>query len=86
MAKADLEVAYIKALDRDPLSRGELAELAQMGASELMEMGSIAEAAFVREWVRHESYRWRAQDIYYGDQEEWGSGKSTRTYPFYKSD
>jgi len=51
-----------------------------------MEMGSIAEAAFVREWVRHESYRWRAQDIYYGDQEEWGSGKSTRTYPFYKSD
>lgn len=81
-----LELAYIKALDRDPLTRDELAELAQTPASELILLGSIAEAAAVRMWVRHESYRQTAQDLMDNRKEKWGSGAKTRTYPFYVSD
>ena len=81
-----LELAYIKALDKDPLTRDELEELAQTPASELILLGSIAEAAVVKMWVRHESYRHRAQDIMDNKKEKWGSGAYTRTCPFYISD
>jgi len=81
-----LELAYIKALDKDPLTRDELAELAQAPASELILLGSIAEAAHVRMWVRHESYRLSAQDLMDGKEEKWGSGSKTRSYPLYISD
>ena len=81
-----LELAYIKALDRDPLTREELSELAQADASELILLGTIAEAALVRMWVRHETYRQRAQDIMDGKEEKYGRGAMTRTYPLYISD
>jgi len=90
MAKVDVERAYVKCLSKAPLTLSEVNELKVMGASDLIELGSVAEAAFVRMWVRHESYRHRAQDLYQGrDPQDDGSGflkPPARTWPFYESD
>ena len=90
MAIVDVERAYVKCLAKAPLTLSEINELKVMGAGELLEMGSIAEAAFVRVWVRHESYRHRAQDLMDGrDPQDDGTGFAKappRTWPFYESD
>ena len=90
MATVDVERAYVKCLVQAPLTLDELNEIKVMGASELIEFGTLAEAAFVRMWVRHEMYRHRAQDLMTGrDPQDDGTGfqkPPTRTWPFYLSD
>ncbi|HIE83829.1 MAG TPA: hypothetical protein EYQ00_08305 [Dehalococcoidia bacterium] len=90
MAKVDVERAYVKCLAKAPLTLNEVDELKVMGASDLIELGSIAEAAFVRMWVRHETYRHRAQDLMNGrNPQDDGTGFAqppSRTWPFYESD
>jgi hypothetical protein len=91
MAKVDIERAFVKCLVQAPLTKEELNEIMLLGASGLIELGTLAEAGFARMWVRHEAYRHRAQDLYNGKdpQEEDGTGFATppaRTWPFYESD
>ena len=72
------------------MSLDELDEIKVLSASELMEMGTLGEAAFVRMWVRNEDYRHRAQDLYYGkDPQKDGTGfeqPPSSTYPYYETD
>lgn len=90
MAKVDVERAFVKCLVQAPLTRDELDEIKVMSASELLEYGNLAEASFARMWVRHESYRHRAQDLTNGrDPQEDGTGfqnPPSKTWPFYESD
>ncbi len=90
MAKVDVERAFVKCLVQAPLTREELDEIKLMGASELIELGTLGEAAFARMWVRHESYRHRAQDLMNGrDPQDDGTGfknPPSKTWPFYESD
>lgn len=90
MAKVDVERAYVKCLVKAPLLRGELNELIGMSASDLMEYGTVAESSFVRMWIKHETYRQRAQDLMNGrNPENDGRGfkkPPTKTYPFYDSE
>mgnify|MGYP001211020829 CR=1 FL=1 len=90
MAKVDLERAFVKCLAQAPLTLDELDEIKILSASELMEMGTLGEAAFVRMWVRNEDYRHRAQDLYYGkDPQKDGTGFAqppSSTYPYYETD
>jgi len=90
MAKVDVERAFVKCLVQAPLSRDELDELKTLPASELLEHGNLAEAAFARMWVRHETYRHRAQDLMNGrDPQDDGTGfqnPPSKTWPFYESD
>ena len=82
------ERAFIKALDREPLTPDELLELIDKSAIDLMEYGSVAECAHVRMWVRNESYRLRAQALQYGHDEDLKlfNRPPAHTYPFYTSD
>ena len=90
MAKVDLERAFVKCLAQAPLTLDELDEIKVLSASELMEMGTLGEAAFVRMWVRNEDYRHRAQDLYMGtNPQEDGTGfeqPPSSTYPYYETD
>ncbi len=90
MAKVDVERAYVKCLVKAPLLREELNELLGMSATDLLEFGTVAEGAFVRMWIKHETYRQRAQDLMNGkDPQSDGRGFSkppTHTYPFYDSE
>tara|TARA_B100000683_G_C12457426_1_gene542622 strand:- start:65 stop:337 length:273 start_codon:yes stop_codon:yes gene_type:complete len=81
-----LELAYVKALDNAHLTRAELEELSQAPASELLLLGSMAEAVVVRNWTRREEYRMRAQDLQDGKRPEDANTSATRTFPFYVSD
>ena len=90
MAKVDVERAYVKCLVKAPLLREELDVLIGLSASDLMEYGTVGESSWVREWIRHETYRQRAQDVMYGkNPEDDGRGfkkPPTHTYPFYDSE
>jgi hypothetical protein len=90
MAKLDVERAFVKCLVQAPLTKEELSEIKGLGASGLIELGTLGEAGFARMWVRHETYRHRAQDLYNGkDPQKDGTGFETppaRTWPFYESD
>jgi len=83
-----LERAFIKALDREPLTPDELLELMDKSAVELMEIGSVAECVHVKMWVKNESYRLRAQALQYGHDEDLKlfNRPPAHTYPFYSSD
>ncbi len=85
MAKIDIERAFAKCLEKSPLLREELEELNDMAATELMEYGTVAESAWVRQWVRHATYRWRAQDVSGArDPGDAAFAKPpTSTYPYY---
>ena len=62
MAKKDLlERAFVKAIEKIPLTLDETGALHECTGEELLEMGSLAEAAFARNWCRGQIYRWRAQ-------------------------
>ncbi len=90
MAKDKLlfERAFIKALERSPLSPDELLELMDKSAVDMMEYGTIAECANVRMWVRAETYRLRAEALQYGHEEDLKlfNRPPAHTYPFYSSD
>ena len=81
-----LELAYVKALDNAHLTREELDELSKAPASELLLLGSMAEAVVVRNWTRREEYRMRAQDLMNNKSPEESTTSATRTFPFYVSD
>jgi|TARA_B110000196_G_C20622473_1_gene420125 hypothetical protein len=90
MAKLDVERAFVKCLVQAPLTKEELSEITALGASGLIELGTLGEAGFARMWIRNETYRHRAQDLYNGkNPQEDGTGFATppaRTWPFYESD
>jgi len=90
MAKVDVERAFVKCLVQAPLTVEELDEIKALGASGLIELGTLAEAGFARMWVRHEAYRHRAQDLMNGrDPQDDGTGFAeppSATWPFYESD
>ena len=66
MAKADLEAAIIKSIDRDPLTVVEVTALREMDTHTLMsEHGLLMdEANIVLNWCREEDLRWNAQSLY----------------------
>ena len=66
MAKADLEAAIIKSIDRDPLTVVELNALREVDTHVLMtEYGLwMDEANDVLNWCQEENYRWNAQSLY----------------------
>ena len=66
MAKADLEAAIIKSIDRDPLTVVELNALREMDTHTLMgEHGlRMDEANVVLKWCQEEDFRWNAQSLY----------------------
>jgi len=66
MAKADLEAAIIKSIDRDPLTVVELNALREVDTHILMsEYGLwMDEANTVLKWCQEENYRWNAQSLY----------------------
>ena len=75
MAKADLETAIIKSIDRDPLNVVELTALREMDTHTLMsEHGLLMdEANIVLNWCQEENLRWNAQSLssYEPDYKRW---------------
>jgi hypothetical protein len=66
MAKADLETAIIKSLDRDPLTVTELDALREVDTHVLMNEHGLFldEANGVLKWCQEENMRWNAQSLY----------------------
>tara|TARA_Y100000310_G_C20527250_1_gene736673 strand:- start:612 stop:974 length:363 start_codon:yes stop_codon:yes gene_type:complete len=65
MAKADLEIAIIKSIERDPLTVEELNALRGMDTHTLMSEHGLwlDEANVVLKWCQQEDFRWNAQSL-----------------------
>jgi len=84
MAKVDEERAYVKALERVPLTEDEVNILKKLTAVDLLDMGTLSEAVIVKSWCRTQEYRIRSQSTTDVGPYKGYPFPPTKTYPFYE--